>query len=265
MRHNCQTEGMITVIIPTLNSEATLTKCLAALIPAAVDGIVTQVVIADGGSKDATRKIADSAGTDIVVTEPGRGQQIRAGIAEARAPWLLVLHSDTYLAHGWIDEVANFIEAVDIGRHRLSAAAFQFALDDMGVRPRLLEQMVHLRCSLAKLPYGDQGLLIPKRLHDKLGGFKPLPLLEDLDMVRRLGRNQIKMLNAKALTDPTRYSNEGYLRRIMRNQICLAMYMAGQPVEKIAAYYNKPQSSIQDCDPVQSVADQKPISDINPS
>ncbi len=231
---------MISVVIPTLNSEATLTKCLAALIPAAVDGVVRQVVVADGGSQDETCKIADAAGADIATSKPGRGEQICAGIAETRWPWLLILHSDTQLEIKWADEACAFMEAVDLGQQKLSAAAFRFALADTGIMPRMMEQAVHLRSTLANLPYGDQGLLIPKRLYDKVGGFKPLPLMEDVDFVRRLGRNQLKILRSRALTDPARYVREGYLQRIARNQVCMAMYLSGYSIDSIAEYYHRP-------------------------
>lgn len=264
-KHNCQTWAMISVVIPTLNSEATLTKCMAGLIPAAVDGVVRQVIVADGGSRDETCKIADVAGADIVVSKPGRGQQIRAGIAQARSPWLLILHSDTQLQAGWENEASTFMESVDLGRHKLSAAAFQFALDDIGITPRMLEQIVHLRSNLAKLPYGDQGLLIPKRLHDRIGGYKALPLMEDVDIIRRLGRSQITLLRSKALTDPARYVREGYFRRIARNQLCLGMYLAGWPVESISDIYHRPNRDCSQTEETPGAASQKPLGDINPS
>ena len=228
---------MISVIIPTLNSQATLGRCLVSLVPAAIDGLVQQVVIADGGSADRTIDIAEEGGADIVVSQPGRGQQICAGIAQARAPWLLVLHSDTELQSGWEDEVSAFMRSVDLGHRDKAAAAFRFALDDVGFMPRLMETIVHLRSNLAKLPYGDQALLIPRRLHDEIGGYKPMPILEDVDIIRRLGRRRLSILKSGALTSAQRYRSEGYLRRVARNQACLMMYAWGTPIESIADYY----------------------------
>jgi rSAM/selenodomain-associated transferase 2 len=228
---------MISVIIPTLNSEATLGRCLLALLPAAIDGLVQQVVIADGGSSDRTVDLAEEAGADVAVSQPGRGQQIRTGIAEARAPWLLVLHSDTELQSGWEDEVSDFMRSVDLGQRDKAAAAFRYALDDVGFMPRLMETFVHLRSNLAKLPYGDQALLIPRRLHDEIGGYKPMPILEDVEIIRRLGRRRVSILKSGALTSSKRYRSEGYLRRVARNQVCLMMYAWGAPIERIADYY----------------------------
>jgi hypothetical protein len=95
---------------------------------------------------------------------------------------LLFLHADTVLEHGWQREVGSFIERIDRGEQPDCAAAFRFALDDLGPQPRMLERMVSWRCALFRLPYGDQGLLMPKRLYDELGGFGSMPLMEDVDL-----------------------------------------------------------------------------------
>ena len=119
-----------------------------------------------------------------------------------------------------------------------AAAAFRFALDDTGVAPRVLEHLVAARASLAKLPFGDQGLLISRRLYSGIGGFAPLPIMEDVDLVRRLGPAHIAILKSRAVTSAARYRSEGYLRRTLRNQRCLAMYLAGASSERIASVYN---------------------------
>src|SRR5262245_16043524 len=162
---------MISVVIPTLNAEAGLAQTLAALVPAALDGLVREVIVADGGSTDATAGIADEAGTEFLTQSGGRGCQLAAGAERARFPWLLFLHADTVLEPGWERDAAAFMDAVDRGKRLAGAAAFRFALDDTGFRPRLLEQMVALRCALFRLPYGDQGLLMPRQLYAEIGGY----------------------------------------------------------------------------------------------
>lgn len=228
---------MISAVIPTLNAEARLTDCLAALVPAAVDGLVREVVIADGGSTDATLAIAEDAGAEIVRSAKGRGVQLIAGAQRARAPWLMFLHADTVLEPGWETHAARFMGDVDHARRPPAAAAFRFALDDDGAAPRLLEQAVALRCRLRALPYGDQGLLIPRTLYELVGGFRPLPLMEDLDLVRRLGRGRIVMLEAKARTSAARYRRDGYLKRALRNQMCRALHAAGASPERVLRLY----------------------------
>jgi rSAM/selenodomain-associated transferase 2 len=225
---------MLSVIIPTLNAEATLGPVLAALVPAVVDGLVQEAIIVDGGSSDATLAVAEAAGTRIVQAKRGRGSQLDAGAALARGDWFLFLHADTVLQPGWEDEAQSFTERVDAGRRPPAAAAFRFALDDDGLMPRLLEGLVRLRCLTLALPYGDQGLLISRRLYAELGGFRPLPLMEDVDLVRRLPRRQRVMLQSRAVTSAQKYRREGYLSRMLRNAACIALYYLRVPTRVLA-------------------------------
>lgn len=228
---------MITVVIPTLNAETGLSATLTALVPAVVEGLVREVVVVDGGSSDRTLLIADQAGVEVVKSSAGRGQQLAAGALRARFPWLLFLHADTVLEPGWEREAAAFVERVDSGARDPAAAAFSFALDDMGFAPRCVEFFVGLRCALLRLPYGDQGLLISRQLYGEIGGYKPMPLMEDVDMVRRLKRRQIILLRPRAVTSAQRYRRDGYVRRVLRNQLCLLLYLLRVPVERIARLY----------------------------
>ncbi|HEX9882145.1 MAG TPA: TIGR04283 family arsenosugar biosynthesis glycosyltransferase [Hyphomicrobium sp.] len=228
---------MISVVIPTLNAEASLPDTLSALIPAAVDGLVREVIIVDAGSADSTREIADAAGAEVLVASPSRGAQLAAGAARAKHHWLLFLHADTVLDVGWEREVSHFMERVDDGRAKPAAAAFRFALDDEGLAPRFLEVLVGLRCGLLRLPYGDQGLLIPRHLYDRVGGYREIPLMEDLDLVRRLGSRAVKMLRARAVTSAQRYRREGYLRRVLKNQMCRVLFALNVPAARISQFY----------------------------
>lgn len=228
---------MISVIIPTLNAEATLASTLASLVPAAVDGVVRQVIVADGGSTDRTLEIADAAGADIVQGEAGRGRQLARGAKAARSAWLLFLHADTVLEPGWHTEAAAFMDGIETDHRPVSAAAFRFTLDDAGMAPRLIEAGVWLRCALARLPYGDQGLLLPARLYREIGGFRPMPIMEDVDIVRRLGWRRLTMLSSRAVTSASRYRRDGYGRRTARNLSCLALYALRVPPDTIARLY----------------------------
>ncbi|HEX6860106.1 MAG TPA: TIGR04283 family arsenosugar biosynthesis glycosyltransferase [Caulobacteraceae bacterium] len=218
-------------MIPTLNAATGLPHALAPLVPAAVTALVREVIVADGGSADATLAIADDAGAKIVRTERGRGVQLAAGCAAAKGDWLLVLHADTVLGEGW-DKAA----AEHIARHREKAGYFRFALDDGGVRARLWERGVAARCAVMGLPYGDQGLLISRGLYEAVGGFRSLPLMEDVDLVRRL-RGRLRPLPAAAATSAERYRREGYVGRSVKNAVLLARYLAGADPERLARTY----------------------------
>jgi rSAM/selenodomain-associated transferase 2 len=228
---------MISVIIPTLNAEATLAGTLEALVPAAVTGLVREVLVVDGGSSDLTADIVEHAGANLVQASLGRGHQLKSGAARARFPWLLFLHADTVLASGWEHEAGAFMRGIDRQELPLAAAAFRFALDDKGARARVLERAVALRCATLRVPYGDQGLLIPKRLYEEIGGYRPLALMEDVDLVRRLGRGRVVLLRTQAVTSAERFRREGYVRRGARNLVCLALWALRVPIHVIARIY----------------------------
>lgn len=208
---------MITVVIPALNAEEWLPATLTALVPAALEGVVREVIVVDGASTDRTREIADHAGAELITAPANRGAQMRAGANAARHPWLLFLNADTVLDPGWEREADAFMQRVERGASRSAAAAFRFAVDDEGFAPRTLEAIVRLRCALLGLPYGDQGLLISRRVYEELGGHRALPMMEDIDFARRLGTRRMKLLSTRAVTNAARYRREGYLRGALGN------------------------------------------------
>lgn len=218
----------LSAIIPTLNSERSLPTTLAALNP------VDEVLIADGGSIDNTAAIAASRSSRLVRVKRGRGTQLAAAAAIAAGDWLLFLHSDTVLESGWHDEVRAFIATSDnIER----AAVFSFALDDPSSEARRLERWVAWRVRTFGLPYGDQGLLIHRDFYRSLGGYRPIPLMEDVDLVRRIGRQRLVVLQTHALTSAQRWHRDGWLWRSARNLGCLTLYFIGVPPHVIQKLY----------------------------
>ncbi|MFN0023604.1 MAG: TIGR04283 family arsenosugar biosynthesis glycosyltransferase [Parvularculaceae bacterium] len=231
----CQ-RAPLSVIIPTLNAAAGLPATLAALAPAAVSGLIREVILVDGGSTDATCAIAEAAGARVLLAPPGRGGQIKTGADTARGDWLLVLHADTALGAGWPDEAGAFMRA---GKAR--AAVFTLAFDAKGLGPKIVSAGAMLRTRLFASPYGDQGLLIARTLYDAVGGYRALPLMEDVDLIDRLrrfgGRRALAVLKARAITSASRYERDGYARRVLKNACCLLMHRLGVAPEKIAAFY----------------------------
>ena len=229
---------VLSIVIPTLNAAGVLGATLADLAPGiarlADRGIAVEVVVADGSSRDATADIARRRGTRFVEAEVGRGRQLAAGATAADGAWLLFLHADTRPAPGWDEEVSAFI-AAPANQNR--AACFRFALDDRAIAARLLERLVALRCRLFALPYGDQGLLIHRSLYDALGGFRPLPMMEDVDLVRRLGRRRLAYLRTPAVTSAARFRRGGYVPRMVRNLCCLLLFSVGVRAETVARIY----------------------------
>lgn len=187
---------MISVVVPALNAQFSLPRCFDSLIQATVRGVVREVIVADGGSADDTLLIADAAGARIKKGSRSRASQLIAGANAARHDWLLFLHPETALDPGWENEAESFIMRASLERPR--AAYFRFGVDDFDGGARSSEAFAALRCALFKRPYGNQGLLLPKRLYRHLGGYREVKR-EDLDLVRRIGPRRLVMLRSRAV------------------------------------------------------------------
>jgi len=224
----------LSVIIPTLNAAARIGPCLGALGEALGEGLIAELILADGGSQDAIADVAEASGARLVVAQPGRGQQLCAGIQAARGGWLLILHADSVLGPGWADAVRGHM-----ARHPDRAGWCRLRFDAEGSMPRLVAGWANLRARLLALPYGDQGLLIRRDVYLAAGGYPPIPLMEDVALARSLGRRRLTGIDHPITTGAERYLREGWLRRGARNLATLVRYLAGADPEMLARAYRR--------------------------
>ncbi|MEM0921825.1 MAG: TIGR04283 family arsenosugar biosynthesis glycosyltransferase [Pseudomonadota bacterium] len=224
----------LSIVIPTLNTADRLGPCLGALAPALTSGLIRELILADGGSEDAIAEIADAVGARLITAEQGRGQQLAAGAEAALGDWLLVLHADCVLPQGWEEMVRRHIET-DPGK----AAHFALRLDSRHPMARMTEGWANLRSRLFALPYGDQGLLLPQALYHRVGEYPPIPLMEDVALIRRIGRRNLRRLPGRMLTSAERYERDGWLRRGWRNLTTLVLYAAGSDPTRLAERYRR--------------------------
>jgi rSAM/selenodomain-associated transferase 2 len=228
---------MLSVVIPALNAAAALPKTLASVAEA------DELVVVDGGSSDGTVAAAEAFGARVIAAPKGRGRQLAAGVEAATGDWLLLLHADTRLETGWhrclfLSPPLGAKRIAEVGGPRADVAHyFRFSLDTNDARARRLERIVAWRCRVLALPYGDQGLLIHRDLLRAVGGIRPLPLMEDVDLVCRLGRHRLAALDVAAVTSAEKWQRDGWYRRSLRNLLCLSLYFAGVPPRLIARFY----------------------------
>lgn len=225
------------IVIPTLNASAGLAATLSAF-AGGRDHFDLDVVVVDGGSVDTTVSVARAGGARVLASKPGRGVQLAMGADAVLADSLLFLHADTVLAPGWAPVLQEFI--VHPGADK-RVAYFRLELDDDHPGARRIERWVAWRCHKYALPYGDQGLALPRDLYNELGGFAPMPLMEDVNFVGRIkhhcGRDKLFQLDVAARTSAARYQQGGYWRRPALNLFCLILYFAGIPLRTIAKIY----------------------------
>jgi len=221
----------ISVVIPTLNEQATIARALACTELPGVERIVV-----DGGSSDGTPETARFLRADAVLAAaPGRARQMDAGYRAARGAAVLFLHADTRLDAGWREAVREALEDP-----ATAGGAFRLRFEGEGAALRLLEWGVRLRSRLGRLPYGDQALFVRKRLLDASGGIANVPIFEDLDLVKLIKRNgRLALLPLGAHTSPRRYERNGALRQVLRNQAALAGYLMHLPRARVAAWYRR--------------------------
>ena len=222
----------LSIIIPTLNAASGLPECLQALMPGLELGLIREVIVSDGGSDDATPRIAGDTGATWITGASGRGAQLAAGADTARGDWLLFLHADTYLSPDWAERAAHHME-----RRAESAAAFtlRYRSDDRAAR--WLEARANRRARMFGLPYGDQGLLISRKLCDAVGGFADVPLMEDVMIARALGKKRLVLLSADARTSAEKYERNGWRKRAWSNAFLLTRFLLGAKPEILAKAY----------------------------
>ena len=221
----------LSVVVPTLDEADHLPALLRDL--ESWDG-GAPVVVADGGSRDGTRRIAIQRGCRVVYTPPGRGRQMNAGARVTATPWILFLHADSRLNPRALDRARQFASGP-----RQDAACFRLRIDHPGRAFRLIERGQRLRERWLGLPYGDQGLLIPRALFDQLGGFAEVPVMEDVLLARKLNQigKRIRNLQSPIRTSPRRYVESGPWRQVARNAWCISRLFLGVRPQEIARSY----------------------------
>ena len=223
----------LSVVIPCLNESERLPLLLADLQLGSHDH---ELVIADGGSIDGSPVIARLSGAQVITVEPaGRGRQLAAGARRASGRWLLFLHADSRLPKTWTKRIRSILLAP-----QAAASAWYF---DLHIHPgtpmrHFLAQAVALRSRWLQRPYGDQGLLIHQTLYESCGGFAPVPLMEDLDLVERLSAvGTLRPLRLPLTTDGRRWDRCGVLQRSLQNFKLKRRWKQGVALETLAREY----------------------------
>jgi rSAM/selenodomain-associated transferase 2 len=216
---------VLSVVIPALNEE----RCVADAVLSVRDE--AEVIVVDGGSGDATADAARRAGACVVASPRGRGVQLDRGARAAAGEWIVFLHADTRLEHGWSQAVSG--QPADV-----VGGAFRLAVDSPRRAYRVIEAGVALRCRLFHLPFGDQGIFVRRAVYGMVGGFPPFPVMEDVAFSQRLARaGRMAFPAVRAFTSARRWEEGGVMATTARNLGLQALYAAGFPPERLARFY----------------------------
>jgi len=231
------------VVIPTLNEADALPGLLDDLVElgecAAGEGgepvgLRVETVVVDGGSTDGTRELARGAGMQVISSPPGRSIQMNAGAHSLTTPWLLFLHADSRMPSGTRDALVAWLRSPSPDE----AAYFSFRLDARGIGWRAIELGQRLRERISGFAYGDQGLLLSRSRFASLGGIPEIPLMEDVEAVRRLRRTGgLKRIDAPLVTSARRYREEGPAFTLIRNSTLISLYVLGVSPDRLARWY----------------------------
>lgn len=218
------------LVIPTLNEAHHLPEILDDVARLDLD---TDVVVVDGGSTDGTVAVAERRGVRVVSSGRGRAIQMNAGAISVDGAWLCFLHADVRLPPPARDALRAAVTdpAID-------AAVWRLAIDAAGFWFRVIEFGALLRDRLGGLPYGDQGLLIRRPLFDDLGRYPEIPIMEDVALIRALGKRvALHRFSSSLLVSPRRWEREGALRGWLRNIALISAYLAGVSPDRLVRWY----------------------------
>ncbi len=213
----------LSIIIPTLKFDDRLER----LVMSIPQELRERVIIVNGGPETYSFKELN-----VINSNPGRGLQLSTGANFASGEWLFFLHGDSQLPKSWLKVLAKHVE-----HDPDKAFTFRLRFDDQGFFPRLLEYWIRFRCFAFALPYGDQGLFISRDLYDDIGGYKDMPLMEDVDIIKRIGRARLIVGSDEVITSAEKYNKYGYLLRMIWNGFCLLLYKLGVDPATIKKIY----------------------------
>ena len=223
----------ISIIIPTINEANNLPLLLSDLSSIQKEG---EIIIVDCGSEDKTVDIANIYGAKVYKSEEkNRGLQLNIGAKNSKGDWLIFLHADTRLTHDWFKKINSFLNG-----DKNYIYYFKFKINNEKIIFRVLEILVNLRSQFFKQPYGDQGLIIHRNTYLKNNGFRKIPLMEDLDFLRRLkNKKKLKQLNLPIFISSRKWEKTNIFLQAIKNWNFRRRWLKGESPKSIYSDYYK--------------------------
>ena len=223
----------ISIIIPTINEANNLPLLLSDLSSIHKEG---EIIIVDCGSEDKTIDVANIYGAKVFISkERNRGLQLDIGAKNSKGEWLIFLHADTRLTHDWFKKINSFLKG---NKHIIYY--FAFKINHRKIIYRVLEILVNIRSKFFKQPYGDQGLIIHRTTYFKNNGFRKIPLMEDVDFLRRLNKKKdLKQLNLPIFISSRKWERTNIFLQAIKNWQFRRRWLKGESLKSIYSDYYK--------------------------
>ena len=223
----------ISIIIPTINEANNLPLLLSDLSVIQKEG---EIIIVDCGSEDKTIDIANIYGAKVFISkERNRGLQLDIGAKNSKGEWLIFLHADTRLTHDWFKKINSFLKG-----NKNIIYYFEFKINHKKIIYRVLEILVNIRSKFFKQPYGDQGLIIHRTTYFKNNGFRKIPLMEDVDFLRRLNKKKdLKQLNLPIFISSRKWERTNIFLQALKNWKFRRRWLKGESTKSIYSEYYK--------------------------
>jgi len=223
----------ISIIIPTINEANNLPLLLSDLSIIQKQG---EIIIVDGGSKDKTIDVANIYGAKVYKSkERNRGLQLDMGAKEAKGDWFIFLHADIRLTHDWFRKINSVLKG-----DKNYIYYFKFKINNKKIIFRVLEFLVNLRSQFLRQPYGDQGLMIHRTTYFKNNGFRKIPLMEDVDFLRRLkNKKDLKQLNLPIFISSRKWERTNIFLQAIKNWHFRRRWLKGESLKSIYSDYYK--------------------------
>jgi len=223
----------ISIIIPTINEASNLPLLLSDLSSIQKEA---EIIIVDCGSEDKTIDIAKIYGAKVFISkERNRGLQLDIGAKNSKGDWLIFLHADTRLNHDWFRKINSYLEG-----NKNSIYYFEFKINHKKIIYRVLEILVNFRSKFFKQPYGDQGLIIHRTTYYKNNGFRKIPLMEDVDFLRRLNnKKHLKELNSPIFISSRKWEKTNIFSQAIKNWRFRRRWLKGESLKTIYSDYYK--------------------------
>lgn len=228
-------ECIFSIIVPVLNETNQINPLIEHIHSQGL-GCPYEVIVVDGDPQGSTIKVIQDKGAIAITTEKGRGRQMNAGAAAARGKILIFLHADTKLPPDAFEKISKVLE-----NEKYVGGAFDLVIDSDRIMLRYIAARARLRSRLNRIPYGDQAIFIRKSYFDKIGRFKEIPLMEDVELMHRIKKrgDKIFILPDRVKTSPRRWEKEGVFYTTLRNQVLVNLYYLGVNPDKLAKYYRR--------------------------